>query len=219
MVNQKQKFATDIISADFVVDTELSSLGLSKSILQDAVLRGQLAKRSVTKNHPPIAGGSMAYFETVCALRDKLLPLGWVTDNSNNLCITRHASGECDLIVSTGDQNTGRANGHPTTKNPKGNLAKNYIENNQLSFLGQEFDVVVDNSVHNTWMLIYFFDHEEDEVRLELSIPTSIDEQGYVTQWQKRILIEPISFEQAPNVGNFEPEYGPDVNIDVTKVV
>ncbi|WP_281648145.1 hypothetical protein [Parendozoicomonas sp. Alg238-R29] len=217
MTNHQVNALPQVISDVNQVHLKLQELDLTEDILLYAVLRGLTAKRSTTENHPPIAGGIMAYLDTTRFLRDQLIPKGWTRQNINNLCITRHPENTCDIVVSSGSSDTGRKDGNPSNKNPKGNSARNYIDKNQLGFWPPE-ETTQSKSPQNTWMLIYYIDESEGEIRLELSLPTAIDDSGYVKTWSTRLLIAAVSFDSEPEPKVFEAEFSPDIDIDILKI-
>ncbi|MGH8570600.1 MAG: hypothetical protein ACREXU_21995, partial [Gammaproteobacteria bacterium] len=66
------------------VHGRLSDLGMTEQGLSDAVRRGNLAYSNRTANHPPLIPGIWAWGETVRALREYLLPLGWTRSDEDN---------------------------------------------------------------------------------------------------------------------------------------
>ena len=42
------------------------------------------------------------------------------------------------------------------------------------------------------WVLLYYIDRQREEIRVELSSPDGMDEEGYLTSWSERILLDPI---------------------------
>jgi len=55
-------------------------------------------------------------------------------------------------------------------------------------------------------MLLYFMDAEREQIRVELSMPSLMDANGYVCQWSERNILAAILFNQEPS-GVTEDEY------------
>src|SRR5688572_25576239 len=104
------------------VHAQLARLGLNLEILHQAVGEAALAKVQMTPNHPATAGGSMQYFEGVRSLRDQLIPLGrgWEKDDSQNRGLVVNRELGIVMGIAGGDADTGRPEGHPTTRSTKG---------------------------------------------------------------------------------------------------
>src|SRR6185369_4498686 len=90
------------------VRQRLAALGLEEEALKDTVRRGQLAFVSCTANHPPQFPGMAAWAETVRALREYLVPLGWQRSNDNNYALVVDSDGVVAIAVATGNESTGR---------------------------------------------------------------------------------------------------------------
>jgi hypothetical protein len=43
-----------------------------------------------------------------------------------------------------------------------------------------------------TWILLFFADLKNDEVRIELSLPVGMDDNGQVTAWDERLILPPV---------------------------
>jgi hypothetical protein len=178
------------------VRNRLDELGLDEELLKDAVRRGHLAFLSCTPNHPPQFPGMAAWAETVCALREVLAPISWERSNDNNYALCVAPVGPVAIAVATGDEGTGRANATPSTNARKGPRTLEAVAGNQLRFSFMEGPVpqrgalVVGNGGRETWFLLI---HRADgEVRSELSLPISIDEDGHIDAWRERILLGSI---------------------------
>ena len=88
-------------------EAKLLALNLSHQILINSIAQGQAARNSATSNHPANAGGTMAFFEVVRALRDHLLPAGWKIENVRNLSMTVNPETNMAIVVSGGSKETG----------------------------------------------------------------------------------------------------------------
>jgi hypothetical protein len=205
------------------IETKLTALGLPSEVLINAIAQGQASRNNATANHPANAGGTMAFFEVVRALRDNLLPLGWKKENIRNLSMTVNPETKIAVVVSGGSKDTGLKDGYPTTRNPKGEQTKSYLVGNQRD-LFLDFDYVDDFSnsqpidgIGQTWLLLYYCDLGRKEVRAELSLPTSFDSFCRVGAWKERILLDPIPLDN--HTIEIEPDFNPEIDIDIKRKV
>ena len=195
----------------------LADLGLEEEPLKETVRRGQLAYISCTANHPPQFPGMAAWAETVRALREYVVPLGWRRSNDNNYPLAVDPEGLVAIAVATGNDGTGRAEALPSTNARKGPSTSDAVAANQLRFSFMEerparLSSGSDDS-RATWILLIH--RAATEVRCELSLPISIGEDGHIDVWRERILLGPI-----PLDGDFVeivPPARPDITIDIRR--
>jgi hypothetical protein len=142
---------------------------------------------------PPIMEGLTRWARTNRFLREELIPLGWTYDNPRNLARTIHPSGEFAIVAATGDELTGLADVLPGTRYRKGEATTAAVEaNEQLAFDFPDLDVthfVTGTAAIRTWVLLFHAD--EDEFRVELSLPDRIED-GRITRWAERIILPPF---------------------------
>ena len=198
----------------------LSELGLEEGALQDVVRRGYLAYIACTDNHPPLIPSILAWGETVCALREYVLPLGWRRSDENNYSIVIDSADRIAIVVATGDEGTGRVDALPSNKGRKGPSTIGAINSNQLQ-LGfmeqgsqplpaQSFSLSVDRI---TWVLLIH--RAVDEVRCELSLPSSMALDGHIDGWRERILLGSIPLDG--DLVEIVPSTQPDITIEVKR--
>lgn len=199
----------------------LAQLGLEEERLLDAVRQGYVAFISCTQNHPPLIRGIWAWGETVRALRDYVLPLGWTRSDENNYSVVVEPSGRIAIAVATGDDGTGRTECTPSTKASKGpSTADAVITNRQMSlFTEPESDPSpasvseqVDERV--TWILLVC--RSQDEVRCELSLPLSMGVDGKIDGWSERILLGPLPL--GGDLVEVVPPTVPDITVNVQRL-
>lgn len=201
-----------------VVEPSLADLGLDAITLQDIVKCGQAARNTATPHDPLNTGGQLAYIHTVRALRDHLVPKGWRSKNPHNFALTVNPQTNIGIAVAGGDEDTGRLEGIPRTRNSRGQRTAQAIVSNQLDFFNDATLVKtsnddVANPVCQTWLLLYHADH--CEVRAELSLPTAMDDQGRVSGWRVRNILPAIPLDPTP--ASINPDYGPDLDIAVKR--
>jgi hypothetical protein len=185
------------------------------------VRRGQLAFLSCTPNHPPPFPGMSAWAETVCALREYLIPIGWQRLNDNNYALSVDPAGQVAIAVATGNDGTGQAEATPSTNARKGPSTSGAIAANQLRFSFMDERVPQRGSAagagrgRETWILLIH--RTTDEVRCELSLPISIGEDGHIDAWRERILLgsTPLDGDLGEVVPTPPPL--PDITIDVKR--
>jgi hypothetical protein len=198
----------------FEVQNRLTELGIEEEQLRNAVERGFIAFISCTANHPRLVRGIWAWGETVRALRDYLLPAGWSRSDENNYSIVIHPDGELAIAVATGGVGTGRADSVPTTKAPKGPNTLAAVTLNQFSLFPEEpSEHAQQREARVTWILLI---HRSDKgVWSELSLPSSMDRDGYIDHWQERILLGSIPI-GGDSVEALPPPV-PEITIDIER--
>jgi hypothetical protein len=150
-------------------------------------------------------------------LRQGTAPIGWKPDNANNYCVALSPEGIA-IAVATGDDNTGRREAVPSTSSPKGPCTIEAVAVNQLvldlRLPGEEDQIKVPDAIQRqTWLLLIYLDRSE--VRAELSLPQSLDEQDRVTGWRERIILPSVDFD--PNQIEMPSDDSPDIDIAVRR--
>jgi hypothetical protein len=145
------------IDADDVT-ARLDSMGLTIEPLVHAARRWYLSWVNFTANHPPFAIGIAAWMEAVAALREGLLPLGWVRSDEKNYALVIHPDGSMAINIASGDAGTGIPTASVSNKAPKGISTADAISVNQVQL---ELDLPVPDMPHVrgdegplTWFLL-----------------------------------------------------------------
>jgi hypothetical protein len=199
----------------------LKQLGLSEGILLLAVERGQAAWAGCTKNHPPLQRGIMAWGEPICALRESLIPEGWMRYDESNQPFVVNADESLAITVATGDENTGNKDQNPSTKSSKGPqtqivVTKNALTNSMFGDIRSDRQKKI--GARQTWILLFYRDEEESGTRCELSLPSNITEEGYIDEWSERIILGTVPFGGGASIKiSTEPPSSPDINIAVKR--
>jgi hypothetical protein len=117
---------------------------------------------------------------------------GWGWDNADQQPRTFSQDGRIAVVVSTGDDATGKAHLVPSTKNPKGDATARKVASNQaqLDFPDLPADDATGVARAITWLLLIHV--SRDEVQSELSLPEVLSSSGVVTSWAERIILPPI---------------------------
>jgi hypothetical protein len=125
-----------------------------------------------------------------------------------------------NIIAATGDELTGRPDGNPRTKTPKGIYTEAAVARNRYA-IADLFPETLPQSVKQkaaalerpTWVfLIYVTD---DEIRGELSLPASFSE-GEVTYWSERIIFPTTTPGDRIKI-DLPGDDGPDFDVKVSR--
>jgi hypothetical protein len=177
--------------------SRLTELGLEEESLLQAVQHGQSAWASCTPNHPPLYRGISAWAETIGALREVLMPRAWNRSDNGNLPLTVNELRTIAIIVSTGDEATGKRDGIPSTKSSKGPRTADAVTINaaqaSLFEIRLQPEDLEDNSGMMTWILLFHRDTEAQQIRSEFSRPIEMSSEGYVDRWAERIILSPMT--------------------------
>ncbi|MDP9359467.1 MAG: hypothetical protein M3R02_30110 [Chloroflexota bacterium] len=205
------------------VESRLAALGLTERVLLEAVREGLLAWASCTPHHPLNFPGLAAWGETVRALRDGLVPLGWTSNEDGGLPRVVNAAGRIALTAATGNEGTGRLELPLSTNNNKGaRTAKLAAVNHEQAELFARNEYVIKAS-HGpiqltTWMLLFHRDEVNRELRCELACPLSISQEGFIDAWSERIILSPTPFDDdtITRLGEDDPQ-GPSINVKIKR--
>jgi hypothetical protein len=169
-------------AVDDVVD-RLAEIGLSVGMVHRVLARAEVAARSCTPNHPVNAEGWFRWANSVCYLREELIPRGWARARAFNFELVVRPGGMVAIAVTAGDEATGCAGVLPRTVNPKGAMTVAAVAANS----GPQALFEVDEFRRRTWFLLYHRD--ENEIRAELSLPDNVSPSGHIDSWSERIII------------------------------
>lgn len=201
------------------VNRRLAELGLEEEPLRIAVSRGYLGWASCTENHPRIYAPLVAWAETVGAMREYLTTLGWENSDDNNYSLSLSPDGRLAIGVATGNEETGRIAGSPSTTASKGRntVTAILVNQGQLKLFPEEPQADPGASEkladRTTWMLLIRRDREE--IRCELSLPVSIDGEMRIDTWRERIILRSIPRDPTP-LSEPLPQQ-PDLDINVKR--
>ncbi len=185
----------------------------------DSVLAGMQQAATATRHHPPNYAGFIRWGDTVKFLRDQLKLKGWKSKNVLNYPIVLNPERSLAISVLSADAYTGRENRTPTNRRPKGSVTQDLVQHNQV-FVQPKFtfeDEADELSDVTTWLLLYYWDRREQEVRMEVSLPRGMDGEGYINSWYPRIILNPIPW-TAPALPGDDEDTGP-INIDVEPLI
>ena len=204
----------------------LETMGLSREIMADVCRRGLGKYLDATPFHPPNAAGLFLYLEMVQALRQHLVPTGW-EQNDDGLALTIHEELGHAIAVRSGDAHAGDPDKTPSFKYPESTTMQQAIGGNarQLGLFDDKpgFEAYatpaaakrVDFDKLRTWWLLHCVDTGRGVMRAELSLPVNIGENGETDQWETRIILDPIPFDEEPDVVLADGDDSGDSGFDI----
>ncbi len=197
-------------------------------VLRRAVVAGEQQRVSCTPLDAPTYPGVSAWGEAVRHLRYLLVPHGWLAQNTNNLPLVVDPVRKIGIAITAGKDGVGKADRCPTTKQPKGAVTRGLVMTNkgQMNIFGNDrrFVPMPDPSDITTWLLLVFTEYKPrnedvgDHVAFcELSLPAEIDEEGYITEWTERLILEPVRIDELPALPQ-EDDDEEDLDVPVTRL-
>jgi hypothetical protein len=178
----------------------LKELGTDEAEILDAVAYALHGWAQCTANDPPNFPGMVMWARTTRGLRDRMNPRGWRNTNARNFARVVHPSRTHALAVAGGDPSTGKEDETPWTRREKGpatlhavamNVQRNFglISREWSDLMRAAEDVEIDLPDQETWFVLHYIDEENDEVRVEVSLPGTMNTNGYITDWLERIIL------------------------------
>ncbi len=182
-----------------------------------SIRRALAARTRLTANHPIIYRGLNMWGEIVAALRDQLRPLDWVREDIGGYALTVNEDLKLAITVASGDEATGNPDAHPPIASRKGRNTVDAIEaNRQFELFEQMPPATTDEDEgKQTWVLMHHTDIARGEIRVELSRPLSIGNDGKINQWAERIILAAIPFDD--QLIEIYPPSGPDIDFDIQR--
>lgn len=179
---------------------KLKEYGIELDILQRVIKIGVSNSKMCTSHDIPSRKGYTQYADITRYLRDYLIPKGWLQCDYKNFSKIVTPNKKIAIVVSSGDAAVGK-DYSPTTKNPKGNLTdvSTKINSKQLSLLEDtDFEILTPISNYNVEKVLFLLIYGDDdlkEIRSELSEPMQIENNGYISKWNERIILPTIPTE------------------------
>lgn len=192
----------------------LSELGLREEILVQAVHAAEMDRRGCSIFEPSSAPGYKSWAAAVGTLGELLVPTGWIKEETRGLPRVVNPRNGIAIAVVHGDEGVGLLNGHPKSKQPRGEQSISLIEINQLQltlpFPGLQPPTPAVHEQLTYWLLIF---SDTETVRAELSLAVGLSEDGRLAVWEERILVEIPDFYLEPFRKNDDDE--PQLPIEV----
>jgi len=186
---------TIVVDQPNFVQKRLKEMSFEPEGLQEVIDTMVSAQRNCTPNDVRGAGGSRAYQDGTCRIRDISGPHGWVPNRDGNLESMIHMEKALRVVVCNSNPGAGLPTMDASNRNPKGPATEQVVSENLEQ---AEFDGLL-NEVENiisftparpdgfaTWYLFVWVD--DDTYRAELSWPVSI-EGGHLKNFRERIIL------------------------------
>lgn len=191
---------------------------LGQEVVDEVVRRGESARESATLFDPPSRAGFDAWAEKVRASRELLVPKGWTPSDEKNLSLIASPSGRDVVAIVTGDPNVGNTDRSPQPKHPRGEAtAYAAVPNAQGELFGTATHQVFGAERPWLWFLLVYRDDSASEVRVELSLPEAITDDGFVTKWLVRHHYRPVPLDGAAIAVAPAPPPSPLVDVPVRR--
>lgn len=213
------RVAASVLQETQQVAERLAELGLTEEVLRNALMAGDLARAACTENDPPLFRGVTFWGRTTRALRDQLAPQGWEKDDTAGFATVRNKAIGVAVVVVSGDAGTGDPGATPRSRFRKGAITIAVVDNNAQQL--ELFSLVregpepkqqpPDENGLITWALLSYRAPGSKEIRAELSLPSSIDDDGRMGEWTQRLILAPIPYDK----GTSTPPPAPTSEIDV----
>lgn len=175
--------------------SRLSEMGIPPAALTQAI--GEAWARygaDCTAHDVASAVGTLMWSKGTRFLRDRLVPLGWTVGHARNLERTVHPDGTIYITIAQGTEATGQD--QPVrTRYKRGPVMREAIAGCQLDFSSvspEEFPPTDAAAPAEPRVLLYHIDRHAGEIRVELSSPDGMDEEGYVNSWSERIFLDSV---------------------------
>lgn len=201
---------------DAVFD-RLAQLGLREDLLCEALLQAHLHRSRLTRNHPRIFFGLEMWGWSVASLREQLAPLGWLAADLGNFPLTVNEALGIAIAIASGDEATGNSLETPSNRSRKGRNTVDAVEMNRQADMFAEFlpQSRKEPEAKDTWVLLHFSDTVKRELRMELSRPSDIGDDGRITTWTERIILGSLPLDG--DSVEIMPPSGPDIDIDIRR--
>ncbi len=192
--------ASKIYETPAAAARRLMELGVSMEALQRAIADGHARRIASSPNDAPHMPGTYAWAQTLCTLRDELLPLGWRKADPGNFSLTINDARKINVVVESGDRFTRKAHAEPRTKGLKGLYIEAVALRNRLEM--DMFPETVADALrrvaalleYQTYILLEYQTYillihiKDDSYVAELSLP-DIVEDNQIVSWKERIFI------------------------------
>jgi hypothetical protein len=216
--------------------TALRDLGLTEEAIIEAIKRANReAGRVVRGYHAKNGPGTILYHWIVFGLRAHR-PKGWKVREHGGIPSILSPDGTRQVIVSSGDPNTGNELRPPKSRNPKGaETVKLVWRNRHQASLTEADDTELDDSwlslvpddelfdddsvPNETWMLVYYLDERMHELRFELSKAVAMTDDMHfaILDDAPRIIFDVIKNPEPPTVAPEDEEQASVVNVQRRK--
>jgi len=184
--------ACKIYESPAAAASRLAEIGVAIEALQRAIADGHAKRIATSENNAPQMFGTYAWAQTLCTLRDELLPRGWRKADPSNFSLTINDARKINIVVESGDKFTRRAHASPRTKSIKGLYIEAVALRNRLETdmfpdtVAEELRRIAALLEYQTYILLIHI--TDNSYVAELSLPDVVDG-NQIVSWKERIFI------------------------------
>ena len=179
-----------IVTDPLMIGFYLRRIGVTLEELERAFVAAQRARAEWTPDHSPTAKGTGTHDAAVAELRRLLRRRKWRIVNEQNQALALHPKLEIAVMVANGDLATGSVDADPRTRAAKGKRTKRAVMDNQRQSSFAEVLPSFTPPKRETWILLIWINPETDSASVELSQPQGFDQQGRVSKWACRLILD-----------------------------
>lgn len=201
-----------VVIDGYDADIRLAELGLSAELLRTVAGAAYTDASQSSTLEPSSYPGTTKWAKGTRYFREATIVDGWKPDSTDNFESTIHPSGTHAVALVGGTPDTGRTDATPRNARKRGVAAVRAVKRGQLNLL--ESALTLDTPAPDLWMFLHFHDEDAHEIRLELSLPNTI-ESGFVTSWTERIVIVAEPFDGITRA--LADDDDPDIDVDVRR--
>jgi hypothetical protein len=202
---------TTVIEGDDA-DARLAEFGLTADLLRQVAGAAYTDASQSSALEPRSYPGTTKWAKGTRYFREATIVDGWEPDSTDNFESTINPSGTQAVALVGGTPDTGRKDATPRNARKRGAAAVRAVKKGQLNLL--ESALTLDTAAPDLWMFLHHHDEDAAEIRLELSLPNTI-EAGFVTSWTERIVIAAEPFDGITR--SIADDGDPDVDVDVRR--
>jgi hypothetical protein len=197
----------------------LLQLGLNEEDFIVAVQAAEMERRNCSPLEPTIAPGFKAWAAGFRTLAERLMPRGWERVESKGLPRMLNPETAVAIAIVNGDEATGHSDGaEPKSKTPRGVQSVFLVRSNEIQLSlpfaeGRRFQPLPADQEQITWWLL-MHSGANDSLHAELALPVGLGEDGRLSVWQERIIIDIPDFTW-PQGGREDEEPPLEVSVDI----
>ncbi len=203
----------------------LQKMGIPLDVPREAIEYAWQFAARCTGNDVAAMQGFTSWGLPMRPLRDRLCPLGWSVSRKDLETVVSPDK-SFQIASARGNSHTGDPERMPATLTEKGKRTRLAVkDNHQLSIYDSTPGTpsAAEQPRIATWFLLHYFDPVEELVRMEISqgmeFETVRDEsdQGLISHFEPRILLEPLDVANGANSQKQEAASEDQIDIPVTR--
>lgn len=169
-------------------EARLQQLGIPSSAqLVTAARDGASAARATGPDHPRYYPGVRMQSETTSSLRIGLRPHGWQREVETGVDLAVERNRAVALVVTACDSTAADDRYSPQVRYERGEVIQLLVNGRPATLFGP-----AEPPKRELWMLLHYL--SPAVLRLELSRPTGVSENGLITAWHERIMLAETAF-------------------------